>query len=229
MTASTWFRRLGRSASPPEFSAAQRSNACRSGFRSESLDPASAWAASGVRHAVPGLWPALLWLPLLLASPAPAAAQTIDSTSITEGQTKNFTVSGIPSSWTGTPSASLTAITSGNVAVSSCPATIDTLVPNWDVCLDLTGGAFNSGTRAYSFRLRARQDSSLDDGETFRVTVEDGDDSSRSVSFTITISDVAQPTVTITGGAAVTEGGDATFTLALNTSPTANLQVGFTV
>ncbi len=122
MIASTWFRRLGRSASRPEFSAAQRSNACRSGSRSESLDPASACAASGVRHAVPGLRPALLWLPLLLGLAAPAAAQTIDSTSITEGQTKTFTVSGIPSSWTGTPSVSLTGITSGNVAVGNCPA-----------------------------------------------------------------------------------------------------------
>ncbi len=37
------------------------------------------------------------------------------------------------------------------------------------------------------------------------------------------------PTVTITGGSAVTEGGDVVFTLNLNPAPTANLRVDFTV
>ena len=159
------------------------------------------------------------------ARPSP----TVDSTSITEGETKSFTVSNIPLSWTGTPSLSVTTAT-GATGFNTCHSAVLAANPGWDYCYQsgTSGVTWNSGTRVATFQLQTNGDSVADNGETVTMRLTDAGNSSRTFSFTITINETG-PVVTITGGSAVTEGGDATFTLAINPAPTANLRVDFTV
>ena len=129
----------------------------------------------------------------MLGLAAPAAAQTIDSEEITEGETKTFTVSGIPSSWTGSR---IEVHTGGIGNITDCFST--TLpggghVPNWDVCENLSAEIYNQNTRIYTFELQARADSVDDPNETITITLSDSDDSSRSVTFTITIREPFPP------------------------------------
>ena len=126
---------------------------------------------------------ALFGLPLLLGLAAPVAAQTIDSTEITEGETKTFTVSGIPSSWTG----STVTVQVANVTAFYASCDFAYLEPNWDVCDNLSAESYNQDTRIYTFELQARADSVNDPNETFIITLNDPDDSLRHVTFTITI------------------------------------------
>ena len=137
-------------------------------------------------------------------------------------------MSGIPSSWTGTPTLGISG--TGALVLSTCLSVVLTSQPQWDICHQSSDETWNSGTRVFTFQLQAHGDSVSESGETVTATLTDPDNSSRTVSFTITIDEPAsQPTITITGGSAVTEGGNATFTLNLNPAPTANLQVDFTV
>ena len=124
----------------------------------------------------------MLCLPLLFGLAAPAAAQTIDSTEITEGETKTFTISGIPSSWTG--SSIQTRRTSISAIGAFCGFTSS--VPNWDYCQELTN-SFNSSARTFTFTLQARADSVVESDETFTLRITDPDDSSRSATFTMTV------------------------------------------
>ena len=126
---------------------------------------------------------ALFGLSLLLGLAAPVAAQTIDSTEITEGETKTFTVSGIPSSWTG----STVTVQVANVTAFYASCDFAYLEPNWDVCDNLSAESYNQDTRIYTFELQARADSVNDPNETFIITLNDPDDSLRRVTFTITI------------------------------------------
>ena len=129
----------------------------------------------------------------LFALAAPVAAQiTIDSTSITEGETKTFTVSGIPSSWTGTPSVSTT-VTSVNVIL--CEQTFFNLFPEWDFCYH--NEMWNSGARTFTFDTQAHLDALSEGSETVEMRIEDPDDTSRRYDFRINIIDVPPPSVSV--------------------------------
>ena len=99
MSALAWLCRLRRSASRPESSAATTRHLRR-----------------------------VATVALLLGLAAGAQAQTIDSMAITEGETKTFTVSGIPSSWTGNVDTHF----GGAAVLAGCSFTLTN--PNWDVC-----------------------------------------------------------------------------------------------
>ena len=139
----------------------------------------------------------MLCLPVLFGLAAPAAAQTIDSTEITEGETKTFTISGIPSSWTGTVQ---TEFSGSAVPV---PCLIASSFPNWDVCETVNQRNYDSINRVFTFEIQARADSVDDPDETFDLVIKDGADSSRTATFTITIK---EPPATISASLPDQEG-----------------------
>ena len=125
----------------------------------------------------------MLCLPVLFGLAAPAAAQTIDSTEITEGETKTFTISGIPSSWTGS------SLDADWTRISATGGLCDfiSLTPNWDYCEDHLTTSYDSSARTYTFTLQAHADSVVESDETFSLTISDPDASSRSATFTMTV------------------------------------------
>ena len=134
---------------------------------------------------------------MFLGFAAPAAAQTIDSSEITEGETKTFTISGIPSSWTGTVQ---TEFSGSAVPV---PCLIASSFPNWDVCETVNQRNYDSTDRVFTFEIQARADSVDDPDETFDLVIRDGADSSRTATFTITIK---EPPATISASLPDQEG-----------------------
>ena len=116
---------------------------------------------------------------------------------ITEGETKTFTVSGIPSSWTGSSVrlqiSNLSAVTS-DCFLTTIPGAGG--FPNWDVCDNALAASYNPNTRIYTFELEARADSVNDPDETFTITLRDPDNDSHRVTFTITIREAQVTPVT---------------------------------
>ncbi len=136
--------------------------------------------------------PVLLCLPLLVGLVNGAAAQTIDSTWIVEGETKIFTVSGIPTSWTGTGQLDITFPNSGTTQVTGNCGLVS-LVPGWDLCLSTENDTWDPMTRVATFQLQANADMVSDDRETLVVRYSDPDDSNRMADFTITILESPPP------------------------------------
>ena len=151
-------------------------------------------------------------------------APSIDSTEIREGETKTFTVINIPHSWT---SGILGANYPGTAQSFEC-VLLDTpnALPNWDFCVGREN--FDTDTRTFTTELSARADGVYDPDETFTMILNDQNDSSRQVSFTLTVRE-PPPAITITGGSAVTEGTAASFTVTADPVPRASLTVNLEV
>ena len=228
MIVAAW-RRLLRPASsrpsPPEPSACagRRSGARRPATPSDSFAPSSARAVAGVRRSVRslrrGLLPALLFLPLLVGLATEASAQHSLSPSaaeVYEGETRTFTVTFASTSLGIAPTVTVT----GGTAVKDTDYTLSNIQA-------IGSGSIVTGV---SFDIAGTTDASTEGDET--INIQAYNDGVNRFNFTVTLKDGARPsppTVTITGGAAVTEGGDASFTLNLNPAPTADLRVDFTV
>ena len=156
-------------ASPPEFSAS-------AGRRSDTRWPASSsdsFGPSATRHALAGrlrrvACMPLLALPLLLALAAPAAAQTIDSTEITEGETKTFTIT-VPSTWSNNLIVDDPSSAGAATATVELCSIVDFIPIDWDACY--TRGQKN--TRTFTIEVRANADSIDDPDETFNILVRD--------------------------------------------------------
>ncbi len=149
----------------------------------------------------------LLALPLLAVVAPESAAQTIDSTTINEGQTKTFTISGIPNSWTGTVTRD-SAASGTAIIISSC--LVISVAPSADGCWDGTA-SWDSSARTYTFDIRAVADADATEGdEPYTFTLYDSDDNSRTASFTITIKDGAATSIDST---TIDEGRSKVFTV----------------
>ena len=209
LRASSWWRRLRRSASRPESSASAgwRSDTRRPASSSDSFDPSPARAAAGSRAAVRnprrGLLPALLCLPLLFGLAAPAAAQTTPSISpstliehgVTNGEGTLVTIRNIPSSWVAPVNHSLTTTGTGtghailaNAGNCGIADAFGNSLDTYDVC-DAQASGYDADSNLYQIGLRASLDSHSDSGETFTVTLTDSSTPPNTVSFTMTIND----------------------------------------
>ena len=207
--ASSWWRRLRRSASRPESSASagRRSDTRRPASSSDSFDLSPARAAAGARAAARnlrrGLFSVLLCLPLLFGLAAPATAQTTPtispSTLIENAVRGNFgttvTVSNIPSDWVTPVNHALTTTGTGTghatIATSTCSLedAFNTSLDTYDVCAGTNGAGYNSNNNSYQIEIRAGLDSHSDSGETFTVTLTDSSTPANTLSFTMTIND----------------------------------------
>ena len=126
-----------------------------------------------IRRLQRSLAAALLSLPLLLGLAAPAAAQTIDSTEITEGETKTFTIT-VPSTWSTSLRIEDSSIAGAATATVEVCDLVDIFaiggIPHdWDVC-------YNHGprsSRTFTIEIRANADSIDDPDETFNIRVTD--------------------------------------------------------
>ena len=126
-----------------------------------------------------GLFSALLCLAVLLGLAAPAAAQTIDSTEITEGETKTFTIT-VPSTWPANFQVDNPNYAGDPARVLSC--SIVNSGNEWDAC-------YNPGpqnTPTFTIEVRTNADSIDDPDETFKITLWGGSNAFEH-SFTITI------------------------------------------
>ncbi len=113
------------------------------------------------------------------------APPRIDSSTINEGQTKTFTVTGIPNSWTGTVETTFTGSGTSPAAISSsCPQ--GGLSSGVDACVSSV--SWNSARRTFTFTIYALPDADTNEGdETFTVRIQDSTDTTRNAEFTITI------------------------------------------
>ena len=157
----------------------------------------AAGAGSAVRRLRRGLAASLLCVPLLAGLSSEAAALTFSSTTITQGETKTFTVTDVPASWTGTPQV---VIVGGSASTGTDCAGIYSFV---DVCRNTE--AWDSTTRTLTFVLRARTDSDTT-VEAFTIRIRDSDDHSRSHAQAFTVTPPL-PAVTFSGPARMEEGG----------------------
>ena len=173
---------------------------------------------------------ALLLLPVLWAGlPSEAAAQSISPTTIREGQTLTFTITGIPSTWTGTPG--IIAQHAGDhnaLTIGSCSTA--SFFPNWDVCIHDSGRSWDSSSRIFTFQLTARRDTVLEGDEFTLLEIEDSNNISRRAEFTITIKNVP-PEVSVEplGADTVTEGSPAQFRITMDPAPSAAFNVAIHV
>ncbi len=124
---------------------------------------------------------------LLLTLAAPAAAQTIDSTEITEGETKTFTIT-VPSAWSTNLIVEDPIHAGAATALVHLCSTVDLFMSfgssfDWDVCY--TSGT--KSTRTFTIEVRTNADSIDDPDETFNIRVRDVDQGGFDHSFTITI------------------------------------------
>ncbi|MCY4132976.1 MAG: hypothetical protein OXF39_10090 [Nitrospira sp.] len=167
----------------------------------------------------------MLWAGL----PPKAGAQSLSPTAIYEGQTLTFTVTGIPSTWTGTPLVLLSSNHLNIFAYDSCDPGFIQLFPNWDVCRSISD-TWDSSSRVVTFQLTARRDAVSEGDETFTVRLEDPDNGNRAVLFTITIKNVP-PEVSVAplGADTVTEGSPAQFRITMDPAPSAAFNVAIHV
>ena len=212
MSALAWPRCPGHSAARPEPSATTGSSPSPARF-----DPSATRHALAGGRRLAGRLRRVATVALLLGLAAPVAAQTIDSTWIIEGETKTFTVTGIPSSWTG----NIEVHTGGTGAITTdCFLTTTPGsggLPNWDVCENASAASYNQNTRTYTFELQARADSVNDPDETFTVTLRDSDDNLRSATFTITVREPPTAKLSPIGGSStLPEGAGTTFNVLLS-------------
>ncbi len=154
----------------------------------------------------------LLGLLTLLAGLASEAAAQItwSSTTITRGETKTFTVTGIPASWTGTPRVT---IQGGTANVGT---TCTFLFAPTDVCRGTQ--SWDSTTRTHTFTLRARSTSDTN-VETFTVRIQDQDDTSRMQTRTFEVGPDL-PSVTFSGVTTMKEGQTALLNVNLSEKAT---------
>ena len=105
--------------------------------------------------------------------PVPAA---VSPTRITEGRTVTFTVTGIPSDWTGRPRLRLSGRPPVS-AISDCAGT--EIFPNWDICSIGDRETWDSTARVFTFELRAHRNNAPEGDETFTVELRDSHSSGR--------------------------------------------------
>ena len=176
LRASSWWWRLRRPVSRPEPS------------------------ASAARRLRRRLAAALLALPLLGLA-APVAAQTIDSTEITEGETKTFTIT-VPSTWSNNLTVEDPTHAGAATATVQLCNTVDLFMSfgspiDWDVCY--TPGT--KSTHTFTIEVRTNADSIDDPDETFNIRVRDVDNGPFDHSFTITIREAGTtPPITFPAG-----------------------------
>ncbi len=137
-----------------------------------------------------------------------------------------------------------------NIAVNLSPVPLGNVTVNYtlsgDAMLDtdysISGVSSNSGTITVGTSGTANipvvitDDSAEEDSETVILTLGSGtgyDVGATTTTHTLTITDndrvAPPPEVTITGGSAVTEGGDASFTISSNPAPSSSITVSYTV
>ena len=133
-------------------------------------------------------------------TPPPPPTPVLRSASpsvITEGETRTFTISDIPASWTGKPRLKLKR---GNklsaYPFNDCSVTSSKLVIlRWDVCAEATT-SWNSATRVFTFTLKAHRDGDPEEDETFMVQLSDHGGSRGTTESTVTVKNVP-PVLTI--------------------------------
>ncbi|MXW12974.1 MAG: fibronectin type III domain-containing protein [Synechococcus sp. SB0668_bin_13] len=172
------------------------------------------FSSSAVRLLRRGLAAALLGLPLLAGLSAEAAALTFSGTTITQGETRTFTVTDVPASWTGTPEVKIV----GGSATASSDCTVYNFI---DVCLN--SEAWDSTTRTLTFVLRARSDSDTAI-ETFTIRIEDSDDASQSHTQAFSVTPPL-PAVTLSGPGTMEEGRMILVGVNLSEAPKSRCQV----
>ncbi len=141
----------------------------------------TAWLRSGFAAAL-----------LLAALPSGAAAQTISANTIYEGQTRTFTVTGIPNSWTGGVDAILggNPATAERLAAQTCVAglTDNYNTANFDICVNQI--VWDSVNRVARIQVTAAKDTHAEGDDPFRLVVQDPTDrTNRTSSFPITITE----------------------------------------
>ena len=148
---------------------------------------------------------------------------------ITDDDTPMFTVTASPASIAEASGQSTVTVSTGGVTFAVDREITLTLTGTAEKGTDYTVGSetltLSEGATSVETTVTALQDVVDDDDETVVVTAE-------GASATITIADdddTASFVVSITGGGAVTEGGDATFTVTASPSPSSVLTVNLTV
>ena len=129
----------------------------------------------------------MLCLALLLTLATPVAAQTIDSTEITEGETRTFTIT-VPSTWSSNLTVEDPSLAGAATAIVQLCSTVDLFISfgqpfSWDVCYE----PGNRSTSTFTIEVRTNADSIDDPDETFNIRVRDVDQGGYDHSFTITI------------------------------------------
>ena len=128
---------------------------------------------------------------------------------IVEGETKTFTVTGIPANW-GNAKPSFSSRSTGSTVTHSNAAVCTNLqyFPNWDICFNSATSAltWDSATRTFTFQLQARADSVSDAGETAVYRLEDSTGTYHQ-DFTITIREPG-PTLSVSLGSNSGNEGD---------------------